>query len=356
MRITLGDAVVKIERENTKKGRDDRSELRQDLLTGEWVVIAKKRGKRPDQFVSDEERQVYDPNADPFSHPEETGQEPDTLIYRDHTGEWTTRVIPNKFPAVDSEEDPEDRSHGPYRAMSGYGMHEIIVTRDGDRPYALLKQQELAEVLDAYTERYHAHMRKKGIRSVNIFHNHGKKAGASVIHPHSQIIALPVVSHAVMQEIIQTDQYYKRNHVSAFSVLLSYERNNKDRFVCDNGSFLAYCPFASERAFQIRIIPKKPQAYFERITLSQQMELAEVLSKSLRALHEGLNDPSFNFYIRTAPCDGSDYPHYSWHIDIFPRTHIHAGFEFSTDIEIVPITPEDAAVFLRGHIPKEADA
>ncbi len=330
-----------------KKIDSGQSELRYNILRNEWVIIAKNRKKRPDQFKSEEEKVEYDKETDVFYDPEKSGQEKDTLIYSDDDGEWTTRVFPNKFPVVKNDEKLKDISENFYPALTAVGNHEIVVTRDGKKTFALLDIYELAEVIDAYRERYISLMRKKDIKSITIFHNHGRKAGASVIHPHSQIIALPVTTPAVMKEIEASERFYKSNKRNLFELIVEHELKKGERVVYENENFIAYCPFASDRAFQIRILPKKSQPYFERINEEMELSLAEILSVSLRSLYNGLEDPDFNYYIHTAPCDGNAYQHYSYHIDIFPRTHLYAGFEFATDIEVVPISPEDAAKFLR---------
>lgn len=335
---------IKIEHKKIDTGQ---SELRYNILRDEWVIIAKNRGKRPDQFKLKEEKVDYDEKTDVFFDPEKSGQEKDVLIYSDNQGEWTTRVFPNKFPIVKSNLEFKDISESIYPALTAIGNHELVITRDGKKPFALLGIYKLAEVIDAYRERYISLMRKKDIKSVTIFHNHGKKAGGSIIHPHSQIIALPVVNPAVTREIQASEEYYHSTKQNLFAIIAEHEIKKGTRIVYENEDFLAYCPFASDRAFQIRIMPKKPQPYFERINTKQGQMLAEALSVSLRALHDGLDNPDFNFYLRTSPCDGQAYPNYNYHIDIFPRTHLYAGFEFATDIEVVPISPEDAAKFLR---------
>lgn len=330
--------------------KSSESELRYDMLKDEWVIIANKRQKRPSDFIDEGEKVVYDEETDLFADPEKTGQEADVLIYHDENDEWTTRVFPNKYPAVEVTGEQKDLSRGPYAAMIALGNHEVVVTRDGRRDFAHLEQNELAEVIDAYRERYIALMNQRGISSVSIFHNHGKKAGASILHPHSQIIALPVVTPAVMSEIRVCEQYFHANKTHLFEVMAEYELERGASIVYTNDKFIVYCPFASSHAFQMRILPREPQPYFERISPDGEMFLADALSHALKALYGTLNNPDFNYYIRTAPCDGQAYDAYSYHIDIFPRTHIYAGFEFATDIEIVPIAPEAAAEHLRESI------
>lgn len=324
------------------------SELRQDIVTGDWVVIATGRAKRPDEFVASANRIQSDDLSDPFANPDESGQEKDLLIYRLPDGDWSVRVFPNKYPAFTRGRAVKDLSDGPYFSMSGVGYHELIVTHDPIKPLALLPQWQVAEVLDAYQSRYLELMNKKSVNYIQIFHNHGKEAGASIVHPHSQLMAIPVVSPYIQGELNGAELYYRSHQKKVYQVMVDREREEKVRVVYENADFIAFCPFASRSAFEIWVTAKQNGSpYFERITDDQKFSLAEVFQKALLSLHKGLNDPAFNFYIHTAPCDGRDYAHYQWHIEILPKTAIWAGFELATGIEVSTIQPEKAAEFLR---------
>lgn len=338
--------------EKTKKAAPYQSELRQDIVTGDWVVIATGRAKRPDEFAS-LERVAPDYAHDPFENPEESGQEKDTLIYRRENGDWSLRVFPNKYPAFSRGRVVRELSEGPYFAMAGIGYHEIVVTRDPRRPLALLEVWQIAEVVDAYQERYLSLMNKAGVSYVQIFHNHGKEAGASIAHPHSQILAIPVISPYIELELTGAEQYHKSNKRLVYGIMTEYESEHKKRVVFENEHFIAFCPFASRAAFEVWIVGKRANPYFERITEEEKFALAEVMQKALFSIYAGLNDPPHNFYIHTAPCDGKEYPHYQWHIEILPHTALWAGFELSTGIEISTIQPEVAAEYLRSRLDTE---
>lgn len=330
----------------TKKNAPYASELRQDLVTGDWVVIATGRAKRPDEF-SAFERLASDSMDDPFEHPEESGQESDLLIYRKSEGDWSLRVLPNKYPALSTGRTMRELSEGPYTALAGIGSHEIVVTRDARLSLAHLEVWQVAEVFDAYQERYLALMNKKRIAYIQIFHNHGKEAGASIAHPHSQLLAIPVVSPYIELELSGAERYYRKNKHHVYGIMTEYERAAKKRIVFENEHFVAFCPFASRAAFEVWIVGKRENPYFERITEEEKFAVAEALQQVLLALHAGLHDPPYNFYVHTAPCDGRDFPHYQWHIEILPHTAVWAGFELSTGIEISTIQPEVAAAHLR---------
>ncbi|MBI2439115.1 MAG: DUF4921 family protein [Candidatus Moranbacteria bacterium] len=335
--------------EKTKQNAAYGSELRQDIVTGDWVVIATGRAKRPDEFA-EFQRIAPDYANDPFDNPEESDQEKDVLIYRRDDHDWSLRVFPNKYPAFLRGRVARELSDGPYYALTGVGYHEVIVTRDPRRFLGLLEVWQVAEVLDAYQERYLALMNKKSVNYIQIFHNHGKEAGASIAHPHSQLMAIPVVSPYIDLELSGAERYYKSNKQNVYTVMTEYESETKKRVIFENDHCIAFCPFASRAAFEVWVVGKRPNPYFERITDEEKFAVAEVLQKALFAIHGGLQDPPFNFYIHTAPCDGKDYPHYQWHIEILPHTATWAGFELSTGIEISTIQPEVAAQHLRAQI------
>ncbi len=340
--------MTEIKIEKTKKVSQE-SELRQDIVTGDWVVIATGRAKRPDAFVHTE-RVAAREEFDPFENPEESDQEKDVLVYRREDGDWSLRVIPNKFPAFSRGKPMKELSEGPYFAMNGVGYHEIVITRDAERSLPLLETWQVAEVLDAYQDRFLALMNRKSVNYIQVIHNHGKEAGASLSHPHSQIMAIPVISPYINLELAGAAEYYKSNKEKVYSVIADFEAEHKKRVIFENEHFIVFCPFASRGAFEIMILGKRPNPYFERITEEEKFSCAEALQKALQSLHRGLNDPAYNFYIHSAPCDGREYPHYQWHIEILPHTATWGGFELSTGIEISTIQPEVAAEYLRSKL------
>lgn len=335
--------------DNKKATKPLESELRQDIVTGDWVVIATARAKRPDEFVAQEQDSIDDGRC-MFDDPEASGQEKDVLIYKKGDNDWSLRVFPNKYPAVSRGRAVRSLEEGPYFAMTGVGYHEVVVTRSPQEHLALMEGWQVAEVLDAYQERYLAMMNKASIKYIQIFHNHGKAAGASIVHPHSQIIAVPVLSPYVKSILDGAENFYKSNRERVYSMMVEYEREVGTRVVFENDDFIVFTPFASRSAFELWVVGKRPNAYFERITDEEKFSCAEALQKALQALFYGLGNPAYNFYLYTAPTAGADYPHFQWHIQILPRTSTWAGFELSTGIEISTIQPEVAAEYLRSKL------
>ncbi|MDD5652298.1 MAG: DUF4921 family protein, partial [Candidatus Moranbacteria bacterium] len=230
------------------------------------------------------------------------------------------------------------------------GYHEVIVTRDHFKHFPDLTDIEVAEVFDAYQDRYLSLMNKKSVNYITIFHNYGKEAGASIAHPHSQLMAIPVISPYIRQELNGAEIDYKSNKRCVYCTIADYESKNKSRIVFENDKFIAFCPFSSRIAFEIWVMPKNHEPYFERITEEDKLSLAEVFRKALLAIKNTVNNPPYNFYIHTSPCDGKDYRHYHWHIEILPHTSTWAGFELETGIEISIIEPEKAAEALRKNL------
>jgi UDPglucose--hexose-1-phosphate uridylyltransferase len=129
--------------------------------------------------------------------------------------------------------------------------------------------------------------------------------------------------------------------------MIEQELKNGQRIIAENDSFVALAPFASRTAFEVWILPKKHQAYFERISIEDEFLVAELLKTILDKYYYKLNDIPYNMYLHTSPCDGRDYGFYHWHLELLPKTSTWAGFELGTGIEISTVIPEQAAEFLR---------
>jgi len=330
------------------------SELRRDLVSGTWAVIATGRAKRPKEFAKSRPKVEPTPvESCPFedSMKEGRGKPLLTLPKTKNGGDWWVQVIPNKFPAFGPAGTCEEsRQVGPYLVMDGVGFHEVVITRDHHRHFAKFSQEEAELVINAYRQRYLFLAKDKCVRYISIFHNHGQEAGASIYHPHSQIIAIPVIDPDVSRSLVGSQNYFNQNKKCVHCVMINFERDQKTRVIFENAFFIAFCPFASRGAFEVRIFPKIHESCFEQIDEEQIIYFAEALRVSLRKIFKGLNDPAYNFFIHTAPVvrdPAKEFSHYHWHLEILPKTNIWAGFELGAGIEISTIEPEKAAEYLR---------
>jgi UDPglucose--hexose-1-phosphate uridylyltransferase len=335
------------------------SELRLDLASRDWVVIAAGRGKRPEMFKSSKKAESNIKKKDcPFCRIEEGTMASTAFLDGEEINlsrigykipeNWTTLIIPNKFPAFSPADKLEEETEGGlYQRINAIGYHDLLITKDHDKSLALLDQEKIKEVFDAYQSRYLQLKKLPYINYVSIFHNHGPSAGASQPHPHSQIIALPLIDVDLKNALLVAQKYYEENKKCLYCEMTKWELKTQKRIVFENDHFIALCPFASKAAFQTIITPKTHKAYFEEITEEEKYALAETFKQVLAKLYKGLDNPDYNFYLHTSPCGNREYDCYHLHWTIMPKPSVLAGFEIGSRMEISTIAPEKAAEYLR---------
>lgn len=317
-----------------------------DLVSNDWVVIAAARARRPESFARHKRiLETVLPKDCPFCQKEIL--EKAITVRNKPNGSWFVISRPNDFPAFTEGFNLNKRKEGPNRVMDGIGYHEVIITADHKKQMAQFTPEEIKMVIDVYQERYLDLINKKFIKYVSIFHNHGREAGASIAHPHSQLIAIPVLDPDLRDSLDGAESYYRSQGECVYCRLLDWELQDKKRVIYQNDKFVVLCPFAPQVSFEVRVYPKEHQPYFERISEDDKKLFAQALQKALSKIYRGLKDPAYNFYIHTAPANGESCEHYHWHLNILPRTAIWAGFELAVGIEISTIEPERAAEFLR---------
>lgn len=334
------------------------SELRFDLVSKDWVVIATGRARRPEMFKKEKRvKAEVSKKLCPFC--QINSQEEPTLIFSrgkktffrigdEIPKNWTTIIVPNKYPAFLPYFKLGRRSEDNlFQTMNAVGFHEIVITRDHKKQIAQFSAWQVKELFDVYQMRFQELMKEKFVNYVSIFHNHGVEAGASIIHPHSQIITTPLIDSDLRKALINSKNYLKSRRKCIYCVMSDWERKNKKRVVFENEGFLVVCPFASKVAFELIISPKKHLPYFERADEKIKRQLSEAFRVAMSKLYKGLSNPPYNFYLHTAPCDGKEYDYYHWHWTILPKTATWAGFEIGTRMEISTIEPEKAAEYLR---------
>jgi UDPglucose--hexose-1-phosphate uridylyltransferase len=262
--------------------------------------------------------------------------------------DWSVIVVPNKFPAFMPSDDLDRKIEGNlYEKVNAVGYHEVVITRDHDKHLGQLPIEKVKEVFDVYQQRYLDLMDKNFVNHISIFHNHGKTAGASIAHPHSQIITTPLVDIDLRNSLFNSQFYEAGRDECIYCQMNKWEMKVKERIVFENEGFLAICPFASKTAFEVIITPKNHRAYFEKIEETEKLQLAEAFQVVLGKIAKGLNEPDFNFYLHTAPADDKNHDYFHWHWTILPKTSAWAGFEMGTKMEISTIEPEKAAEYLR---------
>jgi UDPglucose--hexose-1-phosphate uridylyltransferase len=326
-------------------------ELRRDPILDRWVIVSSERINRPSDF---RHRREVRPSGGfcPFCEGNEHTTPPEILAERaagasPDTPGWTLRVVPNKFPALTTEGERSVSGEGLYRSMSGTGTHEVVIeTQEHERSLASLPPEGVESVLRAYRRRLLDLEKDRRLEYVLIFKNHGPAAGATLEHPHSQIISLPVVPSHVREELEGSLKHFRASGQCIYCDMILEERKQGKRVVAENDHFIVIAPFASPASFETWILPKRHSSRFDAFP-ELYGSLGELLVDLLRRMVHLLDDPDYNFIIHTSPLREEDSPHYHWHIEVRPTLNQVAGFEWGSGFYINPTPPERAASFLR---------
>ena len=324
-------------------------ELRQNFMTKEWVVIATERAKRPDQMAVHRPAKPLPSFSEncPFCPGHESQTPPEILRLPEGNG-WKARVVANKFAALSPEAKPERTIHRSLRSMGGFGVHDVIVeTPDHSLAMAMMTDQQVADILRIYKTRHDQLSLDPRIAHVTIFKNHGADAGTSLEHPHSQMIATPVISYQVRQRFQEAIQHYDDFGGCMFCQIIDEELQDGRRVVLQSEHFAAIELFASPAPFFTHIYPKRHMASFGDISAAELNDLGRVLRALLAKLYHGLVNPDFNFTIRTAPAECVGVRYFHWYMSVIPRLTRTAGFELGSGMFINTVIPEQAAEFLR---------
>src|SRR3989338_7408797 len=330
------------------------NEFRQDLVSGEWVLFSPARAKRTIPKV----RQIlYQSPADcPFENP---FANLDELVWSYPDKEnWKVVILKNKFPALKSGQCAPESSVGPFKTRVAVGEHELIIYKNHDKGFDEFSKEEIVDAIRVYKKRYSELAKSSDcVRYISIYHNHGLEAGASIYHPHSQIISMPIIPPDVFRSISGSYSYYLNNQKRVYDAILEWELSEGKRIVCQNEKFVAFCPFVSKYPYELRIFSREGHAHFDQMPDDVVEHFADIMHNALQRLKAVLGKPAFNFFIHTAPVQSQAtgtgmftediHKFYHWHMEIVPHTKIDAGFEIGTGIAINTGDPDEAAAELR---------
>lgn len=322
-------------------------EIRHDLISGNWVIIAPKRGTRPDNFKKKKSRIRTSRGNCPF---EGSLEEQKVITLYGRGEDWEIAVLENKYPALThGDHSPLKKKNGAYELLKGFGHHDLIVTRDHYVNFPDLSSERAVDVLKATRDHYQLLKREKEVAYVSVFHNWGPGAGASIFHPHYQIIAVPIIPKAVEVSLGNSGRFFRKRKRCMHDFVIDHELKVKKRIVFRNESAIVVAPYVSREPFQLRVYPLRHLPCFEMTPERELRDVAQALQQALRRIKSKLHDPDYNFYLHTAPTrHQASYRHYHWHIEIIPKLNVDAGFELGTGIQINSVDPDDAAKILRG--------
>ena len=325
------------------------SELRQDLVSGDWILVAPKRGAKPHTFLRKKARSPAPLKNCPFENILKTHKP--IFVYNGggKNDDWEVVIVENKYPAVVHKNVcAKSFRHGIYSLVGGVGHHNLIVTRDHNRNFAALTSLEANQVFQVFRDRYLMLLNDSCLAYILIFHNWGPDAGATIYHPHYQLIAVPVVPPDVRHSLTGSSNYFKKYKHCVHCDMIKAEKKEGKRIVYENRGAVIIAPFVSREPFELRIFPKKHSPYFENILDTELEDVVSALQLALKRIEKKLGNSDYNFFIHTAPVKEKEkYRHYHWHIEVIPKTNISAGFELGTGIEINVVDPDAAARILR---------
>ena len=326
------------------------NEFRQDLISGEWVLFATGRAKRPGE--GQEVRRLLQPREScPFEDPEKSGNEViETYLNKNNT-DWVAKAVKNKFPAVAGGEAPAMRQSGPFNVTEGRGLHEVLIFKDHERSFYEFSKDETADIFSIYQKRYMAMLDSGSRKYTLIFHNHGTQAGATMQHPHSQIISIPVLPPDVKKSVGGSESFYREHGKNVYNVMLEWELKEQKRIVYENDDFVVFCPFVSKTEYEVRIFSREGHDHFEKMPQELFASLADAVSAAFKKIGRALDKPDYNFFIHTSPIENNFstpvHDFYSWHIEILPKISSVGAFELASGMEINVIDPDEAAKLFR---------
>ena len=314
------------------------SQMRLNQLTGRWVTIVAERAKRPTAFAPRMQwDQVDDPATCPFCPGNEETTPPALQTY-DSGGNWSIRVIPNRYPAFQGEGGFAVHHEGPVHVTAeGTGLHEVFVyspehTMSLDR----LDDDQARAFMLALKARMVEHTSLPNIRYTQAIVNHGREAGASITHPHGQLLGLPFVPGEVLDE----ERAFARFAGGCLlCTTIEAEMATGERVVFANDDVVVIAPYWSGMPYEMLLVPRRHELHLQDSSDSALAAMGTAL------LTQALGDVAYNVGFHTAP--HAHTGEYHWHVHIWPNLVTQAGFERGTGVMINIVPPEQAAETLR---------
>ncbi|WP_432408893.1 galactose-1-phosphate uridylyltransferase [Wukongibacter sp. M2B1] len=323
------------------------TQIRQDLFTGNMVIMASGRVRRPSDFRNIEKKKdVLEIREDCVFCPGNEEEVPAEVERIEREGLWRVRSVPNKYPILDNN-CKDECMYDLHSCIKGGGFHEVVIdTYRHNGNFFNMDIQEFFDYLSILESRYNSLKNKENVEYITIFKNYLREAGASLEHPHSQILTIPLIPPNIAKEIDKAKIFFDENGICLHKYVMDYERRMDKRIIHESGSFMVMAPYASLYSNEVVIIYKYDKR-FENISIDEIEELSMILNKLFTRMYNFLGDFPFNMYFHTDPINIEKSNFYRWHIHITPKKGTMGGFETSTGICVNSIRPEEVASALR---------
>jgi UDPglucose--hexose-1-phosphate uridylyltransferase len=326
-------------------------QLRKDPVLKQWVIISPERRKRPSDFKIEDPIQE-DPSQCPFCEGNERLTPDETMAFRKsgstaNQAGWWVRVIPDQSPILVPNGDAGREGIGMFDAMNSIGIHEVVVeTPNHQQNLQSVPLDQLREVIWAYKQRLLEIKKNPRFKHFMVVKNSGRGV-SSFSHSHSHIVATPIIPKRIEEEIDGAREYFHYHDRCIYCDILRQETGEPSRIVHQDALFMVFCPFASRFPFEMLVIPKVHQPFFENIDNDHVQGFAQALQQALKRMQTLLPNLPYNFILHTSPCSDSYRDFFHWHLEIIPKLTRVAGFEWGSGFYINPMPPEEAAQMLR---------
>lgn len=335
------------------------SDLRQDPVSGDWIIMAPERAKRLNKLIKKNKRKFDNIKKCPFENLKKTGNWPPILISKKNKifegnkiqddKDWDVILIPNKYPALKhlNNQCAVNFKYKHFNLKSGTGFHDLIVFKDHFKGLIDLNFDSFLNSFLLLQKRYLELSKDKCLIYTSTFCNYGENAGASLSHLHFQVLTLPIIPPDILKSLDGSKKYFKKNNKCIHCSMIEFDLKENKRVIFKNNGALVIAPFISRSPFEIRIFPLKHISNFEYTSFKDLKFVIQALYFALKQIKNKLGDPDLNFFIHTAPFEKNKYKYYHWHIEILPKISFLGGFEISTGIEINVIDPYEAVKVLK---------
>lgn len=324
------------------------SEFRYCKLKKEWRLFAPERLRRPNDLHN--KKEIHPGELIHDRCPFDAGKEeftPNEITRISQNGEWKCRVVPNLYNALSINVQPESSRDGFYEKLTGFGAHEVVIeTPIHEKQIWDYDYNDFVNYFTIVQERIINLQKDDRFAYPSVFKNQGENAGASMSHSHSQIIVLPFVPKKIKEEIEYKKEYFKEHKRALLDDLVYEEIKHSKNIIAQNSEFIIYCPYASEFAFEAKIVSKKKLSSLTEFNKSDMSALCDIVNEFFTMYYKTLGEVPFNMIIKNAPYEDYDKKtkeYFRFNIEIKPRIYKEAGFELDSDISINVVLPENAS-------------
>lgn len=327
-------------------------ELRKDPIVSRWVVVLKD-SLGPEAYGT--EGQEPHEGACPLCTAFDTPPILDLPSPVEGDADWRIKVYSDPIGLFEDAGGLSRRGHGMYDVMSAVGHDEVVVESPGHGSCSeALGGEHMARIFGVHRMRVEALEADERMRYVMVAKNSVTYQGGLLDHPHSRIVAAPIIPLRVKAELDGAKQYYSYKERCIFCDLLNEELRGKSRIIRETEHFVAFAPFAPRYSFEFWVMPRRHSCAFKDMTPEETADLGHLMSWALGRFRRVLGTPSYSYVIHNSPnrIPRRNYWHtlgddYHWHITVMPRLRKFTGLEWSSGFYAVETSPEDAARYLR---------